>query len=302
MTFFRTLLQRTMSKFDKHPYAGNCLLGTTIGMAGDGLAQVCFPEAPSTDKASATTDVANFDWKRTLSIGAYSAVVYPLLTRWYLWQEALCGATQGLGVVLAQKVAMDEFLLAPFFNGGYLSYAALVGGDSVSDSLRENFWDVMFADWMVWPSVMVVCFLKVPVQFRPAYGASLFYLLLLLFFLSLFFFCFCFFLLFFNRCNHAKSLTLFCMILFCHQPPTPTVAFVGVGWNTFLAYKAHSELTEVLLDSDTVLGGQVFPNEAAPLVEPLIGVLKESRTLPLNMIRRTTTARHRSGNTDSTST
>ena len=121
---------------------------------------------------------------------------------------------------------------------------------------------------------------------------------LLLVVLLLFFF----FLLFFNRCNHAKSLTLFCMILFCHQPPTPTVAFVGVGWNTFLAYKAHSELTEVLLDSDTVLGGQVFPNEAAPLVESPIGVLKESRTLPLNMIRRTTTARHRSGNTDSTST
>ena len=150
---------------------------------------------------------------------------------------------------------MDEFLLAPFFNGGYLSYAALVGGDSVSDSLSENFWDVMFADWLVWPSVMVVCFLKVPVQFRPAY-----------------------------------------------------VAFVGVGWNTFLAYKAHSELTEVLLDSDTVLGRQVFPNEATPPVEPPTGVLKESSSsssssrLPLKMIRRTTTARHRSGNIDSAST
>ena len=112
-----------------------------------------------------------FDFKRSASIAAYSGVVYPLLTRWYLWQEALCGATQELGLVLAQKVAMDEFLLAPFFNGGYLSYAAVTSGESVTNSLRENFWDVMYADWLVWPGVMVVCFLKVPVQFRPGYVA-----------------------------------------------------------------------------------------------------------------------------------
>ena len=93
-----------------------------IGVAGDALAQKCFPEeAPINSSTSTqTTTTVPFDFKRTISIGVYSAVVYPLLTRWYLWQEALCGATAGVGIVLAQKVALDEFVLAPFFNGGYL--------------------------------------------------------------------------------------------------------------------------------------------------------------------------------------
>ena len=212
-----------MAKFDAHPYIGNCVLGVTIGTAGDALAQVFFPtELETEDKHTA------FDFKRSASIAAYSGVVYPLLTRWYLWQEALCGATQGLGVVLAQKVAMDEFLLAPFFNGGYLSYAAVTSGESVTHSLRENFWDVMYADWLVWPGVMVVCFLKVPVQFRPGY-----------------------------------------------------VAFVGVGWNMYLAYKAHAELEE---------------EEAAPLLlvqEPEEDVVAPLPTLGSqpSFLRRTTTNR-----------
>jgi hypothetical protein len=238
MAYFRTFFRNAMSKFDQHPYAGNCLLGVTIGTAGDALAQACFPDTP-VEASEGESPLIDFDWKRTASIGAYSAVVYPMLTRWYLWQEALCGATQGVGIVLAQKVAMDEFLLAPFFNGGYLSYAAMVSGENVTESLKENFWDVMFADWMVWPGVMVVCFLQVPVQFRPAY-----------------------------------------------------VAFVGVGWNTFLAYKAHSELT--IVDPEAVL--VQIPNDELLNEELIVAEKPEilvKDTLPLKMIRRTTTARRR---------
>jgi len=157
----------------------------------------------------------------------------------------LCGATQGVGIVLAQKVAMDEFLLAPFFNGGYLSYAALTSGESVRESLNDNFWDVMYADWMVWPSVMVVCFLKVPVKFRPGY-----------------------------------------------------VALVGVGWNTYLAYKAHSELTTAAAVADKDELVDPLAEESSTLVYVHIPVhsesLDESQTLiPLKMIRRTTTIRSR---------
>ena len=97
----------------------------------------------------------------------------------------------------------------------------------------------MFADWMVWPGVMVVCFLKVPVKFRPAY-----------------------------------------------------VAFVGVGWNTFLAYKAHSELTVV--DPEAVL--VQIPNDELLNEELIVAEKPEilvKDTLPLKMIRRTTTARRR---------
>ena len=48
-----------MSKFDAHPYIGNCVLGVTIGTAGDALAQVFFPtELETEDKHTA------FDFKR----------------------------------------------------------------------------------------------------------------------------------------------------------------------------------------------------------------------------------------------
>ncbi len=239
-SFLRNTFRSAMNKFDAHPYLGNCALGVSIGVAGDALAQKCFPEeAPinsSTSTHTTTTDTTTtvpFDFKRTISIGVYSAVVYPLLTRWYLWQEALCGATAGVGIVLAQKVALDEFVLAPFFNGGYLSYAALTSGESVTESLNANFWDVMFADWLVWPGVMFVCFLKVPVKFRPGY-----------------------------------------------------VGLVGVGWNMFLAYKAHAEIEE---QKDEVAVEENDVTVIQPMFE--IETPLEPALLPLQMIRRTTTNR-----------
>jgi hypothetical protein len=88
--FFRSSFRRSMASFDAHPYIGNCMLGVTIGVAGDALAQVCFPETKgavaSSTEITAKTETS-FDWKRSGSIAAYSAVVYPLLTRWYLFTE-----------------------------------------------------------------------------------------------------------------------------------------------------------------------------------------------------------------------
>jgi hypothetical protein len=223
-----------MSAFDAHPYIGNCILGCTIGTVGDGMAQVLFPtEIPDTNVVPNKNVNFQLDWNRTASIAAYSAVVYPLLTRWYLFTEALCGPTSGVGMVLAKKVALDEFVLAPVFNSAYLTYAALNNGDSVEESLKENLTEVMLADWAVWPGVMVVCFLKVPVQLRAVY-----------------------------------------------------VAVVGVGWNMFLAYKAHAALSNDLLkDVDEIEEEKKKEEEEAVLVPDL----SVSQPHVLQMIRRTTT-------------
>lgn len=169
----RVAVRRAAARFHAHPYVGNCLLGVTVGTTGDAIAQHCFP-GPETRLERLPrpgSPEPRLDWNRMAAVAGFSAVVYPILTRWYIFTEALCGPAVTVGKALAQKLALDEFVWAPLVNSGYLLCSAFRRGESITEELREKLPAVMLADWAVWPCAMTVGFLKVPVQYRPGYVA-----------------------------------------------------------------------------------------------------------------------------------
>jgi len=153
--------------FQNHKYKMNTAVGFAVSVLGDTLAQqserLMLPEEQR--KAQ--------NWKRTLSVGAFGAVVYgAVITRWYVMLERILGPCTGVGKVLLLKIMADEFILGPCFNGGYLAFHAWFSEEDIKQSLCQNFVPTMMADFLIWPPAMYFGFLKVSSAARPAYVAT----------------------------------------------------------------------------------------------------------------------------------
>jgi hypothetical protein len=67
------------------------------------------------------------------------------------------------------KVIIDQSLFGPLVIGGYMTYASLANGGSRQDveaAFRTRYWDVLCANWMVWPALQLVNFKFVPLQLQ----------------------------------------------------------------------------------------------------------------------------------------
>ena len=88
----------------------------------------------------------------------------------HLWYNAADRVVTATGVRgLAQKMAIEEFLVVPPLHAGFFLSDAKLQGRSNSDALasvRENFWDAFLSGLAFWPLVQVVTYTKMPVRYR----------------------------------------------------------------------------------------------------------------------------------------
>ncbi len=121
------------------------------------------------------------DTVRTLRSFAWNALVYtPVAHGWYchvlprVASRALArlpAAARGDASLpaAAVKVAADQTLFGPLVIGGFMTYSALVQGRGTAgaaEALNKNYWDVLVANWMVWPALQLVNFKFVPLQLQ----------------------------------------------------------------------------------------------------------------------------------------
>ncbi|KRT79939.1 hypothetical protein AMK59_6473, partial [Oryctes borbonicus] len=91
----------------------------------------------------------------------------PTLTVWYRLLAKHIGMKGSL--VTVKKVALDQFLFAPFCIGMLLTVLGTVQGQPPKETikkLKRDYTDIMIANYKLWPAVQLMNFYVVPLNYQ----------------------------------------------------------------------------------------------------------------------------------------
>ncbi|XP_050406364.1 protein Mpv17 [Patella vulgata] len=90
----------------------------------------------------------------------------PLMRGWYLLLERLYAGTR---LASLKMVVTDQLSFAPLVCFSFVTGMGLLKGDSVADikkTLNEIYFDILIANYQVWPAAQLINFYFVPLQHR----------------------------------------------------------------------------------------------------------------------------------------
>ncbi|KAG5667879.1 hypothetical protein PVAND_015845 [Polypedilum vanderplanki] len=94
----------------------------------------------------------------------------PLHHYTYLWMERLLPGNAASTV--GKKILSDQFIVSPVFIVHYFYTAYFLEGKKISQTnelLKEKFFKIYIADWLVWPATQFINFYFVPLKYRVLY-------------------------------------------------------------------------------------------------------------------------------------
>lgn len=108
------------------------------------------------------------NWVRTAKFGVFGlCFVGPILRNWFIILEKLYGS-KGKWTPL-KKVATDQTLFAPCFQMSCLITLGVMNGNNwsqIKKSIEKDYYDIMIANWKLWPIVQSVNFYLIPLNYR----------------------------------------------------------------------------------------------------------------------------------------
>ncbi|XP_053680591.1 mpv17-like protein 2 [Anopheles nili] len=151
--------------FGRYLLVTNTVSSGVLMMAGDIAAQEVERRRDQTSIAS-----LGYDWWRVANMTLVGISQGPLHHYLYKWMDVILPGASFATVF--KKIAIDQFVISPIFIVTYLYSAGLLEGASVVDcshELREKYWIIYTADWLVWPPTQFINFYLVSPKYRVLY-------------------------------------------------------------------------------------------------------------------------------------
>ncbi|XP_013776068.1 protein Mpv17-like isoform X1 [Limulus polyphemus] len=143
---------------DKHPWKTQTITTGILMACGDFICQTVVEQ--KTLKNIETRRLVRFAFLGTCFVG-------PTLRSWYLVLEKVCGVS-GKTVGL-QKMLLDQGLFVPVFLANFLTVNGLLQNHSwiqIKEKLKRDYFEVLKANYMLWPAAQLFNFYIVPFQHR----------------------------------------------------------------------------------------------------------------------------------------
>ncbi|CUM68012.1 uncharacterized protein PRCAT00005727001 [Priceomyces carsonii] len=172
-----------------HPFKTN-MVGTSLFFStGDIIAQLSFPprshDIKNQDLSESVKSRSGFDYKRTLRGAVYGAFVFaPCAVTWYgrrlpkiknpfirkhrdTWSQKKLHVYDTLFRVTLDQLFVPGFIWIPMYVTS-MSILSLNEHplDVARENLRNNWWHVLKANWIVWPAFQLVNMYLIPVHIR----------------------------------------------------------------------------------------------------------------------------------------
>ncbi|XP_035790318.1 mpv17-like protein 2 [Anopheles albimanus] len=113
---------------------------------------------------------AGYDQRRLFNMTLVGLSQGPLHHYLYKWVDAfLPGASVR---TVFKKIGIDQFLISPIFIITYMYSAGLLEGasfESCTTELRQKYWTIYAADWLVWPPTQFINFYLLSPKYRVLY-------------------------------------------------------------------------------------------------------------------------------------
>ena len=144
-----------MHLLETRPLITKIVTSGTLFCTGDAIAQ----------NVDGTIRRRGYDSKRALGAAVWGGLIFAPIAHVY-YNRVLSYYIPGTSTAaVLTKVAIDQTIWGVMINSAYLSYAALWNGGTTDDArsaVENKIWNVMKANWLIWPAVQIVNFKFVP--------------------------------------------------------------------------------------------------------------------------------------------
>ncbi|XP_072947520.1 mpv17-like protein 2 [Epargyreus clarus] len=170
----RRLLSKTYSIYQvtahkafspKYLLYTNVLLSIGISTAGDIMEQ-CYEWH--------VRDIDSFDTHRTGQMAVSGCTAGIICHNWYNFlDKVIIGRTFDMVI---KKLLLDQFICSPVVILSFFATVAVFEDnplENFNDEVKEKFWTLYRAEWLVWPPAQIINFYFLPTKYRVVYDNTI---------------------------------------------------------------------------------------------------------------------------------
>lgn len=149
----------------KNLFYTNVLLSVTISTLGDLIEQKYELHKGTIDR---------IDFPRTAHMGFSGATTGVICHHWYnILDKIIIGRSLGMVV---KKLLLDQFICSPIIILSFFGTVAIFEENPIenfTDEVKDKFWTLYKAEWVVWPPAQIINFYFLPTRFRVVYDNTI---------------------------------------------------------------------------------------------------------------------------------
>lgn len=146
----------------KQPFLTQCVTCGLLVASGDVISQKVIENQPQ------------LNIERTVKFAAFGLLyIGPAISIWYRFLDRSFGVKKFL-LKPWQKVIADQTIFSPQINLLAIPVLGLLNSNSLEqmkDNVRNNYVDIMIANYKIWPAVQMVNFYLVPLNYRVVFAS-----------------------------------------------------------------------------------------------------------------------------------
>lgn len=151
----------TVAFSPKYLFCTNVLISMGISMCGDVLEQTYEIQ---------TKQQPRWDIERTSQMAFSGSTAGCLCHYWYIFlDKVIIGRTFDMVI---KKLILDQCICSPIIILSFFATVAIFEDDPIenlTEEVREKFWTLYKAEWVVWPPAQIINFYLLPTRYRVAY-------------------------------------------------------------------------------------------------------------------------------------
>lgn len=159
---YRTYKQAKEDAFNRNNlFYTNVLLSTVISITGDALEQ---------NYEIHTGEIDKIDLERTLQMGVSGSIAGVICHNWYNFLDRII-IGRSLKMVM-KKLMLDQLICSPIVIMSFFATIAVFEEhplENFTEEVRDKFWVLYKAEWVVWPPAQIINFYLLPTRYRVLY-------------------------------------------------------------------------------------------------------------------------------------
>lgn len=149
----------------KYLFYTNVTLSTGISLCGDLVEQ---------SYEYHTQEIEKYDFERTSHMAFSGSVAGVICHNWYNFLDKII-VGRSLDMVM-KKLMLDQFICSPVIIMSFFATVAIFEDnplESFNEEVKDKFWTLYKAEWVVWPPAQIINFYFLPTKYRVLYDNTI---------------------------------------------------------------------------------------------------------------------------------
>lgn len=164
--FFKSYKHAATVAFSrKYLFYTNVTISTCISLCGDLIEQSYEYHMHEIDK---------YDFERTGHMAFSGAIAGLIGHHWYIFlDKIIVGRTFDM---VLKKLMLDQFICSPIMIMSFFASVAIFEDnplESFNEEVKDKFWTLYKAEWVVWPPAQIINFYFLPTKYRILYDNTI---------------------------------------------------------------------------------------------------------------------------------